>query len=56
MIEVDKDKLIKICNWDKHQNVQGMERVRDQKRKELKTIEKEKNNLKNLIKTMAKRL
>lgn len=30
MIEIDEDNLIKISNWDKHQNVQGMERVREQ--------------------------
>ncbi len=28
MIEVDEKNLIKITNWDKHQNVEGMEKVR----------------------------
>ncbi|WP_297430379.1 phage replisome organizer N-terminal domain-containing protein [Clostridium sp.] len=33
MIEIDTDKVIKIVNWDKHQNIEGMERVREQNRK-----------------------
>ncbi|KEH90589.1 phage replisome organizer N-terminal domain-containing protein [Clostridium botulinum] len=32
MINVDKDNLIKISNWEKHQNVEGMEKVREQNR------------------------
>lgn len=32
MIQVFEDKIIKIRNWDKHQNVEGMERVREQGR------------------------
>lgn len=32
MIQVQEDKLIKISNWDKHQNVEGMEKVREQNR------------------------
>lgn len=33
MIEIDSNKIIKILNWEKHQNVEGMERVRAQNRK-----------------------
>lgn len=33
MIEVDSNNIIKIVNWDKHQNIEGMERVRAQNRK-----------------------
>lgn len=33
MINLDKDGLIGIANWEKHQNVEGMERVREQTRK-----------------------
>lgn len=33
MIEIDSDKIIRIVNWDKHQNIEGMERVREQNRK-----------------------
>lgn len=28
MIEINNDNVIKIVNWDKHQNVEGMERVK----------------------------
>lgn len=28
MIEIDEDNFICICNWEKHQNVEGMERVK----------------------------
>ena len=30
MIEILEDKKIRIVNWDKHQNVEGMERAREQ--------------------------
>lgn len=33
MIHVQEDKLIRIVNWDKHQNVEGMDKVREQTRK-----------------------
>lgn len=33
MIEITPDNIIKILNWDKHQNIEGMERVRAQNRK-----------------------
>lgn len=33
MIEIAPDKVIRIVNWDKHQNIEGMERVREQNRK-----------------------
>ena len=33
MIEIAPDNIIKILNWDKHQNIEGMERVRAQNRK-----------------------
>ena len=33
MIEIGSDNIIKILNWDKHQNIEGMERVRAQNRK-----------------------
>lgn len=32
MIEVAENNLIKITNWEKHQNVEGMEKVREQNR------------------------
>ncbi|EHI98737.1 replisome organizer region-containing protein [Clostridium sp. DL-VIII] len=33
MIEIAPNKVIKIVNWEKHQNIEGMERVREQNRK-----------------------
>ena len=33
MIEIAPNKVIRIVNWDKHQSIEGMERVRDQNRK-----------------------
>lgn len=33
MIKIEEDKTIKIINWDKHQNVQGMDRIREQTKK-----------------------
>lgn len=50
MIEVDEDNLIKIANWDKHQNVEGMERVREQN----KVRAKNHRNKKKLIKESSK--
>lgn len=33
MIDIDDENVIKIVNWEKHQNIQGMEKVREQTRK-----------------------
>ncbi|GAA0077106.1 hypothetical protein UT300005_14840 [Clostridium sp. CTA-5] len=33
MIEIDKKNFIRIINWEKHQNVEGMEKIREQARK-----------------------
>ena len=33
MIDIDKNNIIRIVNWEKYQNVEGMERVREQTRK-----------------------
>ncbi|KRU25624.1 phage replisome organizer [Clostridium sporogenes] len=32
MIQIQEDKLIRITNWSKHQNIEGMEKVRQQTR------------------------
>lgn len=47
MIEILDDGLIKIENWEKHQNVDGMEkiRVRDKERKRKKRAEEKKKSL-----------
>ncbi len=33
MIEVDENNIINILNWDKHQNVESMDKIREQTRK-----------------------
>ncbi|KFX57156.1 DnaD domain protein [Clostridium botulinum] len=50
MIEVDEDNLIKIINWEKHQNVEGMERVREQNKIRAKNFRNKKKQLKEPIK------
>ena len=37
MIEIAPDKVIRIVNWDKYQNIEGMEKVREQNRKRAET-------------------
>lgn len=32
MIEIDEDNFISICNWEKHQNVAGLDKIREQAR------------------------
>lgn len=32
MITVEDNEVISICNWDKHQNIDGMEKIREQSR------------------------
>ncbi|WP_252250034.1 phage replisome organizer N-terminal domain-containing protein [Clostridium sp. ZBS13] len=50
MIEVDEDNLIKIINWEKHQNVEGMERVREQNKIRAKNFRDKKKQLKESVK------
>ncbi|OSA94232.1 UNVERIFIED_ORG: DnaD domain protein [Clostridium botulinum] len=50
MIEVDEDNLIKIINWEKHQNVEGMERVREQNKIRAKNFRDKKKQLKEPVK------
>nr|WP_279381064.1 phage replisome organizer N-terminal domain-containing protein [Clostridium botulinum] len=46
MIEVDEENLIKITNWDKHQNVEGMEKVRIQNKTRAKRFREKRKSLK----------
>ncbi|CDH89522.1 Phage replication initiation [Clostridium botulinum B str. Eklund 17B (NRP)] len=46
MIEVDEDNLIKITNWEKHQNVEGLDKVREQNRIRAKNYRDKKKQLK----------
>ncbi|WP_297422701.1 phage replisome organizer N-terminal domain-containing protein [Clostridium sp.] len=45
MIEIAENNIIKIVNWDKHQNVEGMDRVRDQNRKRVQNHREKKKQL-----------
>lgn len=53
MIEIDENQVIKITNWEKHQNIEGMERVKKlnaernkkyRERKKLEELEGSKDN------------
>ena len=45
MIYIDEDNHIQIVNWEKHQNIEGLERIREQTRKR---VAKHRNNQKAL--------
>lgn len=46
MITIQEDNLIKISNWDKHQNIEGMEKIKEQNRlRKQKQRENEKGKL-----------
>lgn len=44
MIDIDKNNIIRIVNWEKYQNVEGMERVREQTRKRVAKCRAKKKN------------
>ncbi|NFO03848.1 DnaD domain protein [Clostridium botulinum] len=46
MIEVAEDNLIKITNWEKHQNVEGLDKVREQNKIRAKNYRDKKKQLK----------
>ncbi len=51
MIEIASDKVIRIVNWDKHQNIEGMERVREQNRKRVENHREKKKLEKKAVKS-----
>ncbi|OVE70021.1 phage replisome organizer [Clostridium diolis] len=53
MIEIDHDKVIRIVNWDKYQNIEGMERVREQNRKRAENHREKKKQEKKVSKSDA---
>ncbi|MFL0168703.1 phage replisome organizer N-terminal domain-containing protein, partial [Candidatus Clostridium helianthi] len=53
MIEIAPDKVIRIVNWDKYQNIEGMEKVREQNRKRAETHREKKKQEKNTAKSDA---
>lgn len=49
MIKVYENNIIKICNWEKHQNIEGMKKVRENNRERVKNFrEKKKKENENL--------
>lgn len=42
MIEVYENNIIKICNWEKHQNIEGMKRVREGNKERVKNFRERK--------------
>lgn len=44
MIDIDKNNIIRIVNWEKYQNIEGMERVREQTRKRVAKCRTKKKN------------
>lgn len=45
MIEITPDNVIRIVNWDKHQNIEGMDKVRDQNKKRVQSHRERKKQL-----------
>lgn len=44
MIEIYENNIIKICNWEKHQNIEGMKRVREGNKERVKNFRERKKN------------
>lgn len=42
MIEIYENGIIKICNWEKHQNIEGMKRVRESTKERVKKYREKK--------------
>lgn len=42
MIEIYEDGIIKICNWEKHQNIEGMKKVREGTKERVKNFRERK--------------
>lgn len=56
MIKRDKKDFIKIISWNKHQNVEGLEKVREQSRIRMKRMREKKKQLKNSCVTVTQQL
>lgn len=48
MIEINENNFVSILNWEKHQNIEGMERIREQTRKRVEKL-REKQKLESQI-------
>ena len=49
MIEIDENNFIYISNWEKHQNIEGMEKIREQTRKRVENYRKKNKSKENPI-------
>jgi len=49
LIEIYENNIIKICNWEKHQNIEGMKRVRESNRERVKNFREKKKNENELL-------
>lgn len=49
MIEIDEDNFISICNWEKHQNVVGLDKIREQTRQRVAKYRESKKLGQNLL-------
>jgi len=49
MIEIDEDNFISICNWEKHQNVAGLDKIREQTRQRVAKYRESKKLGQNLL-------
>ena len=57
MIEIYEDGIIKICNWEKHQNIEGMKKVREGTRERVQNCrERKKEKEEALEKEVSKNL
>lgn len=49
MIEIYENNIIKICNWEKHQNIEGMKRVREGNKERVKNFRERKKKENELV-------
>lgn len=51
MIKIYENNIIKICNWEKHQNIEGMKKVREGTRNRVRDHREKKKMESNLVET-----
>lgn len=49
LIKIYENNIIKICNWEKHQNIEGMKRVKEGTRERVKNFRERKKKEKELV-------
>ena len=45
MIKIYENNIIKICNWEKHQNIEGMKKIREGNRERVKNFRERKKKM-----------